>query len=382
MSEMTSRERVLAAMQRKPVDYVPCSLFINPQDFVQRIGRTYQFPFGPTSPEIVTYFVEEHGVDMIASVPWQTYYPEPGVSSEISMENDIIAKTWSTPSGKLTASIKYDDNWPHGYDIPFFSDYTIGKFVQPWIETETDLECLKHILKPPTTGDQMDRLRFMWNVTRRFAEKYSIPTMLSAGMGLTGAQQLIDSTPICLMVVDNPDLVDAYLELEHGLTMKNYEIALDFGVDIIRRNGFYESCDFYSPGMLSKFLKRRINEEAKIVHEAGKLISYTVLTGYTPMLDHLSSLDLDCLFSPDPFFEGEDPVALNQVCGDKKAFLSGPSDTIHMPWDDQDAVRNAVEKTFEIYGKTGLIIAACSSAKATHPWANTLALIDTWKKLR
>lgn len=382
MNSMTSRERMLAAIKREPVDYVPCSLFVNPQDFVQRVGLEYQFPFGPSSTEIITYFVEEHGLDMVAGVPWRSFYPESGVSAKVSIEDDVITKIWSTPSGELTASVRYDEHWPHGFDIPFFTDYTIGRFVRPWIETEADLACFAHILKPPSTAEQIEQLRFSWNQTRRIADRYDLATLVSIGMGLTGAQQLVDSAPICLMVMDNPELIDAYLELEHGVNMKNLEIALDFGVDIVRRNGFYESCDFYSPLMLKQFLNRRINEEAAIVHQADRVIGYTVLTGYTPMTDHLSALDLDCICTPDPFFEGEDPVALRESCGDRKSFWTGPSDTIHMPWDDQDAVAAAVERTFEIYGKEGLIIAACSSAKAVHPWANTLRLIETWKGLR
>jgi hypothetical protein len=382
MTPMTSRERMLAAIRREPVDYVPCSPFINPQDYVQRVGHTYGFPFGPSAEEIVTYFVETHGLDMVVGIPWQHYYPAPGVSSTVSMEGDIITKRWKTPAGELTASVRYDEHWPHGYDIPFFTDYTIGRFTRPWLESEADLECLKHILRPPETADELARLEFGHRAATRLAGKYHLATMVSVGMGLTGAQQLIDSAPICLMVVDNPDLVDAYLELEHRNTMKNYEIALDFGVDIVRRNGFYESCDFYSPSMLSSFLKKRINEEARIVHEAERLFGYTVLTGYTPMIDHLASLDLDAILVPDPFFEGEDPAALRNGCGKTKSFWTGPSDTIHMPWDDQKAVAEAVEKTFDIYGKQGLILAACSSAKAIHPWANTLALIEAWKRLR
>ncbi len=109
------------------------------------------------------------------------------------------------------------------------------------------------------------------------------------------------------MAVDNPELIDAYLELDHALNLKNYEIALDMGVDIIRRNGFYETTDFFSPALLSRFLARRLNEEA---------------------------------------------------------------------------VREAVRDTFAIFGKTGLIIAACSSAKAPFPWENTLAMVHEWKKLR
>ncbi len=381
MNTMTSRERMLAAVKRQPVDYVPCSPFINPQDYVQRIGRRYGFPFGPSREEIVTYFVEEHGLDMTPACPWQSFFPEDGVVSRMRYDAPVLTKTWSTPAGELSAAVTYDDNWPHGYDIPFFSDYTIGKFVRPWLENEADLACLRHILRPPSTREQIDRLRFGWEATKRLADRYDLATMVSIGTGLTGAQQLVDSTALCLMAVDNPELVDAYLELEHQTTMKNYEIALDFGVDIVRRNGFYESGDFFSPAMLERFLMRRINEEAAVVHQAGAVFGYTVLTGYTPMVDYLARLELDCIMTPDPFFRSESPEALRDACG-RMSFWTGPSDTIHMPWDDQEAVRNAVERVFEIYGRSGLIVAACSSVKAIHPWENTLAMIETWKRLR
>ena len=381
MKEMTSRERLLAAVRREPVDYVPCSPFINPQDYVQRIGRRYGFPFGPSRDEIVTYFVVEHGLDMVVSTPWQSDFPE-NVSARVTFDAPVLTKTWTTPAGELTASIKYDENWPHGYDIPFYTDYTIGKFVRPWLETEADLECFGHIIKPPTKREHLNQLRFGWEATKRLAERHGLATMASIGTGLTGAQQLTDSAPICLMVIDTPDLIDAYLELEHQTTMKNYEIALDFGVDIIRRNGFYESTDLYSPAMLERFLKDRINAEARVVHEAGAVIGYTLLTGYTPMLSYLATLDLDCVMTPDPFFRNESPEALRDACGKRMSFWTGPSDTVHMPWDDQVAVKKAVERTFEIFGKTGLILAACSSAKAIHPWANIETMIQTWKELR
>ena len=44
---MTSRERVLAALRREPVDYVPCVCGFNPLSAVQRKGRTWNFPWRP-----------------------------------------------------------------------------------------------------------------------------------------------------------------------------------------------------------------------------------------------------------------------------------------------------------------------------------------------
>ena len=382
MKEMTSKERMLAAVRRQPVDYVPCSPFLNPQDWVQRLGKTYNFPFGPSREETIEYGANVLGLDMLVPIPWQSFFAPSDVSASVRLDAGVLTKTWHTPAGDLTGSIRYDDRWPHGYDIPFFTDYSIGRFVKPWLVSEADLECIKCVLKPPTSRDQLEGLRFWWENSARLAEKYHLATMVTLGMGLTGAHQICDSERLCLMVIDNPELVDSYLEVEHRLTIANYEMALDLGVDIVRRNGFYESCDFFSPDLLQRFLQTRINKEAEVVHQAGSTIGYTVLTGYTPMLDHLDSLDLDSIIVPDPFFEGEDPRTLMSTCGHSKSFWTGPSDTIQLPWDDQAAVRKAVETVFSIYGKTGLIVAGCSSIKAVHPWANTLAMVDAWKQLR
>jgi hypothetical protein len=381
-AQMTKKERVLAAVRRHDVDYVPCSPFFNSQDWVQRFHRRYNFPFGPSRQESVRYGVEELGLDMVVGVGWRTFYPAKEVSARTWLDDDVLRKVWTTPAGELEAAVKYDPFWPHGRDIPFFTDYSIGRFVKPWLQSEQDLECLSHILLPPRSQEHLDEIEFAFRHATWLAGEYDLAVMFSGGSGLTGAQQLCDSEAICLMSVDNPQLLDAYAGLEHRLTMKHYEIALDLGVDIIRRNGFYESCDFFSPTFLQDVLGARLREEAGIVHQAGKVIGYTLLTGYTPLTEHLAATDLDCIITPDPFFRGEDPRKLHAALGERMSFWSGPSDTVHTPWDDQEAVRQAVRDTFEIFGKKGLLIAVCSSFKAPHPWANMLALVDEWKKLR
>ena len=382
MSEMTSRERVLSAMRGRPVDYAPCSPFLNPQDRIQRFGKTYNFPFGPSSRESVQYGVEVLGLDMHVPVPWRSYYPSDEVAAKSWFEDGLVHKEWRTPAGTLHCSVLYDHGWPHGLDIPLFTDYTIGRFVDPWLTCAGDLACLEHILLPPRTQEQIEELSFGWMEASSLAERYSLPTMVSIGSGLTGAHQLCDSEKLCLLVVDQPELIEGYLALEHGATMKNCEIILDFGVDIVRRNGFYESCDFFSPDLLSRYLDVYLKKEAAIVKHAGAASGYTILTGYTPMTQRLSDLGFDSIMVPDPFFEGEDAAALSADGGGRCSYWSGPSDTLHMPWDDQDGVREAVRKTFTIFGSTGLILSPCSSAKAPHPWENVLAMVDEWKKIR
>lgn len=379
---MTSAERVVAAIKREDVDYVPCSPFFNPQDPIQRRGKTYNFPFGPAHEDRVRYGVEKLGLDMVVNVGWPRYYPDAEVSSETRLEGNTLTKEWLTPSGTLSCKVKYDDRWPHGLDIPLYTDYTIGRFVKPWLENEQDLKCLSHILLPPRTDRHKHAIDFAWLEAKRLADEYSLAVKFTAGTGLTGMQQLCDTANLCLMAADNPDLIDAYLEMEHRLALEHYAIALDLGVDIVRRNGFYETCDFFSPSFLKTMLGHRLKKEAAVVHEAGRVIGYTILTGYTPLTEHLGATEIDCLVAPDPFFRGEDPGKLRRDVGDSMSFWTGPSDTVHMPWDDQEAVRKAVRDTFAIFGKRGLLITVCSSAKAPHPWANAMAMIDEWRRLR
>ncbi len=371
----------MAASTRQPVDYVPCAPFLNPQDWPQRVGRRWQYPFGPSRPEMLHYIVGELGLDQIVPVDW-ICFPEPGVSAELHMEDDILHKKLVTPSGDLTAAVTVDEKWPHGFDIPLFSDYNPAHFVEPWVKTFADLECLRHILQPPKTRQDLEGIRFDITQARHLADHYDLALCFESGLGLTGALQVFGATQLCEAAISEPALVDAYLEMDHQLNLKNYEIALDLGVDIIRRNGFYESCDYFSPQMLENFLGDRLRAEIDLAHQAGKIVGYTMLSGIMPMLDHLAGLAFDCLFCPDVFLKEADGIEINRKLGDRMAFWTGPSDTIHMPWERPDEVRQAVRHVFDAFGKRGLVVTPCSSSKAVFPWDNVLAMVDEWKRLR
>ncbi|MBI4026568.1 MAG: hypothetical protein HY360_16395 [Verrucomicrobia bacterium] len=378
---MTSKERVLAAIRREPVDHVPCAPFMNLQGWNQRLGKRWQYPFGPSVHETMAYMVGILEVDQVVGMTW-TCFPGPGVTTEVWQDGDILHKNIQTPSGKLHAAVRLTDHWPHGFDIPLFDDYMPAHAVEQWVKRREDVECLRHILMPPRAKRDLDGVRFHFQEMKRLADKFSLATIFNFGLGLTGAVQMFGPTELCLKAVEEPDLVDAYLEIDHQWNLRNFEIAFNLGVDVIRRNGFYESCDLFSPPMLDKFLSRRLREEILFVHNAGKPIVYTLLSGITPMLDHLSKLDFDGLVCPDVFLKNEDVAAMRNKLGQRMSFWTGPSDTLHMPVDMPDDVRKAVQYVFNAFGRTGLLITPCSSSKAVFPWTNVLAMIEEWKKLR
>jgi uroporphyrinogen-III decarboxylase len=378
---MTSRERVLAAIRRQPVDYVPCSPLVNPLLEVQRRGKPWNFPWSPAS-DGTEYLVTVLGADRVIGDWWLGwFFPEEGVTSRVWQEGAILRKAYDTPSGVLQAAVAFNELWPLGRDIPFFHDF-LGHYTEPWLKAEADLECLKHVLLPPRTREQLAQTRARFQVSKATADKFHLATLATIGSGLTTALWMFGAQNLGLLVVDNPALVQGYLDLEHRRSLRMIEILLDCGVDIIQRSGFYETSDYYSPAMLERLIGKALREEIELTHQAGRPFSYILYSGIMPMLDYLAPLDFDCVSSLDTAFDNVDLARVNAALGDRRSFWTGPSNTFHMYADDPEVVRRAVREAFAIFGKVGLILSACSSVHPMMPWENTLAMFDEWKKLR
>ncbi len=369
-------------MRAEPVDHVPCVPVCNPLHERQRIGHCYQFPWGPSEREKCEYFVGQLGVDAycVANIP--AVNPAPGVSSSVRQDDGLIHKVWDTPRGELKASVRYDETWIHGLDVPFYSDFLVGHSVKHWVETEQDLECLKTILRPPDDGPALAKIRFDFMEIRRLAERLRLPIMAGIGKGLTGGLQLVGPTELCLMTLEQPDLVHAYLEWEHDLNLRLLELAADLGVDIARRNGFYESADFYGPATLQDFLGELLRREARLVREGGMVSTYTLNTGLMPILDHMATLEFDCFDSIDIAFKDFDLRRLCESQPEGRSYWIGPSSAYHLWQDDAGPAREAVQHCFEVIGKRGLLISPSPSIHSIMPWSNMLAMIAEWRELR
>lgn len=382
-TKMTCRERLLAALRREDVDYVPCCASFNPLTAVQRKEHGWNFPWSPgaTRAAQLACQVEQLGLDQVVHVGIALCRPAPGVESRVWLDNDILHKVYTTPAGDLHASVRYNELWPHGRDIPFYSDFNIGHYVEPWIRNESDLICFKQIQRLCDTGDVLEEARSNFAAARDLADRYHLATLAGVGMGLTGAMQLFGASELCIMTIDNPTLVDAYLEHEHLINLRMIEVFGDFGADIMRRNGFYETADFYGPDTLERFVGPRLRREADAARAVGMLTSYTIHTGVMPILDYLASLTMDSFFGIDVAFKGVALTGIRDRLAGTKSLWTGPSSTYHL-WSGPDATRRAVREVFDVMGKKGLILSPCVSAHSIMPWESTLAMIDEWRKLR
>lgn len=379
---MTSRERIRAAVRREPVDQVPCCITFNPLSEVQRRGHDWQFPWPPDAPhdERLRYQVEELGLDQIVTFRLDVCAAPPA-PPRIRREGDVLHKSYETPAGMLHAAVRVDERWPHGEDIPFFSDFNIAHYVEPWIENERDLEAFKQVRSLDDYAVIEARADHAVSAAQALAARWDLATLAACGMGMTGAQHLFGATQLCMMTIEKPDLVDAYLEYDHALNLRGLEALGGRGVDMVRRNGFYETADFYSPAMLERFLGERLRAEQDAAHAGGMLFTYTLNTGVMPILDYLRGLRLDSLFGIDIAFAGVEPRRLHDALSDVSSFWTGPSSTYHL-WKGPEATREAVRETFEVFAPEGLILAPGVSSHSIMPWESTQAMIDAWKRLR
>jgi hypothetical protein len=292
-----------------------------------------------------------------------------------------LHKVWASPAGELHASVRYNELWAHGEDIPLMSDFNVGHFVRPWIQTEQDLECLKYVMCWDETGDALGAALAYCDRMRRLADRHGLAVMAMVGTGMTGGMQMFGAEPLCVMVRQNPGLVEAFLEHEHRINLRTIEVLGDWGVDIMGRNGFYETADFYGPKMLERFVGQRLRREAAAARSAGLLTSYTIHTGIMHILDYLAGLTMDSLFGIDTAFRGIDLERVRDRLGVGKGLWIGPSSTYHL-WAGPEVTIQAVRRVFEVFGgRPGFILSPGVSAHSIMPWESTLAMIDEWRRL-
>jgi len=261
------------------------------------------------------------------------------------------------------------------------SDFNGPLFEKPWIETLQDVECFKHLCLPP---DERAIAAFSdsFAQTRRLAERFGVPVVGHVGLGLTLLVQMMGGAQAAAASLESPELVARFLDVEHATNLAMIEVYLKAGVDIICRNGFYETCDFWSPRQVRQWVLPCVNAEARLAHSLGGLVSYTVCTGVLPLLDLYAEAEFDCLQKFETRLMGQSLEAIAGKLAGRKCLWGGLSDCVDLGQSTPEATREAVRAAFRLIGRRGLILAASPSIKAQRPVANVAAMFREWRELR
>ena len=376
---MNSRQRMLAALRRQDVDHVPCCCFFSGS----LAGPQYTWHERADSFDRI---VNELGLDSYVRVSIDVS-SHPDVSTRVwteqrpEFDEPILNKQIDTPLGPLTATIRMTDDLPLRDDIRLVSDWNVSRYVKPWLETAEDVERFRYVYLPPT-DEKIAHAKQDFTERKQLADEFSVITLGECGQGLTAAITLFGAEQAVLISMDQPEIIERYLQIEHEVTMRQATVLADWGVDVFRRNGFYETAAFWNPRQIEELLVPLLKQEIDVMHYGGAAVAYTVCTGVMPMLDILADLDFDAYHCIEPALGQQDMAIVAQKLCDRHAIWGGVSGPIHIGEGTEGTARQAVRDAFAWFGPRGLVLSAVPSLRAHWPWQNALSMFDEWKKFR
>jgi uroporphyrinogen-III decarboxylase len=384
MAEMTSRERMLRALDLQSVDHIPCCFMSFSALRKRYSGDRYEVAkaeramgldamlFIPTAPRPTR---PEH--PDLRGLPIR--FPAE-VQTREWRDDDCLHKEYVTPSGSLTTSIRLSEDWPHGAHIPFIDDYQVPRLLKPLITRPEDLDVLRHMLLPPQDED-VARFKLEARQAHAFVEEHGVLLAGGWGVGMDMANWLCGMQNLMILMMEQPAFVEELLDAIHVWNVQRMEVVLSAHVDLYIRRAWYEGCDFVTPRFYRKAILPRLRAEVDLAHERGARFGYICSSGTMPMLDDYLEAGIDVLIGVDPI-QGTytDMPLMRQKLGGKVCLWGGVSGAVTVEMGTEEQVRAAVRHAARTLGPAGFILSPVDNITVDAPktWQNIDVFIDEW----
>ena len=381
---MTCKERILAALRGREVDYVPMFMdFWDPYIIERDTGRKREWR---NERERLAVF-RDNGWDTAVRL-WLHVSPSAGVKTELRYEEDgqgtVLHQKWHTPAGTITEKLRVTEDWPEAAgrtdNLEFGSDFRTPRYIETPFKSSSDLDALEYLFPESNPADEK-ALRAGYVEGKALADEFNVPLIVYVDAGLDWLIWLNRPEEAVYAIVDGPEDVKKTLRIINGAKQRRLRSLLDWGVDAVIRRGWYESTDFWSPDIFREFAMPALREEIGMVHEAGGAHIYLMMTGIMPLLPDLAALPFDCLCGAEPALGGQDLGAIKKALPGKSVWggISGPE---HLSKGSPERTARAVREAFDLLGKTGSILGTGVCFRKHWPWENFHAMQDAWKALR
>jgi len=387
-ASLSSRDRLLAAIEHRPVDHVPLCFEGICHGSVVPIDRRY-----PDSLQRAEYYLAL-GVDHVVSVS------PPAVSARVGprrhwqqqAEGESVplrCAEYATPDGPLRQVVRASADYPH-MRVPLFSDHHVppGRSLEYLVSKPCHLPALAHLLRVPD-GDELEAFRAQFGAARRFCDANGL--LLSGDVPGVGDPLMWMSgiEPVLLAAVQQPGFLAEYVAVVARWNLQLTAILIDAGADVIVRRGWYESTDFWSPALYRQFLLPPLRQEVHLAHQARAKLVYVMNTGAMPLLPHFLDVGFDVLSNVDPVAPGVDLGQMKAALHGRICVCGGVNNTHVLEEGDAADVEAAVRAALAAAGGgTGFILAPGDSAgfaegtDRARAWRNVESMVAAWKALR
>lgn len=404
--EMTSRERMLAALNGGKPDHVPMAFMIF-SALEERLAAKHGFEDPAASIEAQVAL----GVDTVVDL--RMFAPEskeighndargfpvrfaPDVKTrqwaEVSSDHSypVLHKEYITPSGRLSIAVDQTEDWPYGdaergdFNVPFMDDYLAPRALKHLLENRLDLAAMRHLLASPTEED-VKVTHAAWDRGKALACKHDLLLAGGWGVGADALAWFCGLQNAVMMAMDDPVFLADILGLISAWNKQRMRAYLEYGVDLFIRRAWYEGTELWSPSLFRQFFFPIIREEVRMAREAGVKYGYILTSGSMPLHDMLIELDIDVLIGPDPVQgKGTNLKCMSEQLRGKIPTWGGVNGFITVEQGTPEGIDTAVREAIETLGPEGFILSPVDNVSdpSDAVWKNVLSMIESWKKYR
>ncbi|MGQ9513712.1 MAG: uroporphyrinogen decarboxylase family protein [Thermoproteota archaeon] len=389
---LSSRERLLQAINHREPDHIPLYLKWWERPYLSDKSQAWRNQFERVERVLGLGLDDTVGFDV----------PRP-MSREVKVKVrkdklvgepwPILTKEYITPKGTLKQVVRQTADWPHGDDIPIFSDFLApaSRSIKYLVQDEDDLDPLSCIFRD-LEREEISAFRNEAERVRKFAEEKQI--LVECGMwseaGVESAIFGADALPwlcgfenVMRKAYRDPDFIERLLDIVHEWDMRYLDALIDLGfVDVVVHRGWYENADFWSPNLYKKFLEPRIRRLIEKTHRSGAKFCYIMSMKQMPLLSTMKEMGVDILYGIDPVQGGTDLVLTKKMVGDNICLWGGVNSAVTLNSGTPKEIRKATIDCIKILAPGGgFILSSIDQIFEDTPWKNVQIMIDAWREM-
>lgn len=402
---MNSRDRLICAMNHQETDHVP--LFLRLIDYGDLYDRRSNFSFGNLKRYDVrreySYRNQIKRAEEILSLGLDdTLNIEPvlGCAEEYIVEGvqnlkteiscffledknkEFLKKIYITPKGKLAVIAEKTEDWPHGNNIPVFSDFVVSRAKEFLIKTYKDLKSLKYILGKPK---KEEFIKFKEEIVELKKAANRLGLLLEGGFTSLGDSLvwLLGLQNMILAVYDDPDFISELLDLLCDWEENRNEVIINAGIEVLVHSAWYEITDFWTPNHYREILKPRLSRLVKMAHQANIKFKCIATKSFNDLVDDYIDLKIDSIMGLDPIQGNADLKVVKEKVNNKISLWGGINSALTLGMGTKKEIEEATYNAIKDLAPGGgfvLYPVDCISA-SVNPWDNIEIMINKWKEI-
>jgi len=351
---MTSHERLLATINRQPVDRIPVDVWLTPEALASlktHVGEQDEYAL-----------YRKLGVDKIAWV--FPGYDTASFDPNASEGHDL----WGVPTHRVQSGLA--TYWEFGEG--------------PLAHYDSPAQLESHTPWP-------DPARFEYAAARQQAQRAREFNFATIGPWVSHFEiycHMRGMENALVDVIAEPEFLDAGLDRIEAVQtrmLERYLTELGDLIDIVFISddmGTQESQLISLPAYV-RHIKPRLRRWVELVHRHGKKVLFHTDGAARPFVPHLIDCGIDLLNPIQHICPGMDRAGLKRDFGSQVVFHGGVENQQVLPFGSVDDVRREVITCLEILGAGGgYIPSSCHNIQAGSPPENIVAMIETvhaWK---